>query len=149
MSYVDGSGELTSGESTTLDGITTGKVPKKTATGFEDSDPYNPAALAATGGTATGLTKLGVRDTSAAYDAVVAATSSTPLTAERTLTVDLVNASRTLKVTANAEVGGTNTGDQTVTGLGLEDATFVLCGVLDSMLHPEAKAFITRHGGEV
>ena len=113
-------GRLTSSESTTLDGITTGKVPKKTATGFEDSDPYNPAAAAVTGGTATGLTKLGVRDTSAAYDAVVAATSSTPLTAERTLTVDLVNASRTLKVTANAEVGGTNTGDQTVTRLGLD-----------------------------
>ena len=80
----------------------------------------NATAVAITGGTATGLTKLGVRDTSAAYDAVVAATSSTPLTAERTLTVDLVNASRTLKVTANAEVGGTNTGDQTVTGLGLD-----------------------------
>ncbi len=84
----------------------------------------NAGAVAITGGTATGLTKLGVRDTSAAYDAVVAATSSTPLSAERTLTVDLVNGSRTLKVSGNAEVSGTNTGgntgDQTVTGLGLD-----------------------------
>ena len=82
--------------------------------------PTQPSNANITGGTATGLTKLGVRDTSAAFDAVVAATSSTPLSAERTLTFDLVNASRTVKVTANAELGGVNTGDQTVAGLGLD-----------------------------
>ena len=67
--------------------------------------PYNPAAAAITGGTAIGLTKLGVRDTSAAFDAVVAATSSTPLTAERTLTFDLVNAARTLRADQLVAVG--------------------------------------------
>ena len=81
------------------------------------------AAVAITGGTETGLTELGVRDTSAAFDMDIAATSSTALTAKRTLTVDVVNANRTMKVTANAEIGGTNTGDQTVTGLGLDALT--------------------------
>ena len=49
-------GRLTSSESTTLDTITVGKVPKKTATGFEDSDPYDPAAVAIEGGTIGGIT---------------------------------------------------------------------------------------------
>jgi hypothetical protein len=63
-------------------------------------------------GTIDGLTSLGVRDTSAAHDVKMAAVSSTALTADRTLTLDLVNASRTVKVTANAEIGGVNTGDE-------------------------------------
>lgn len=52
-------------------------------------------------GTADSLTSLSVRDTSAAYDVTLAATSSTALTAGRTLTIDLVNAARTLKLGAN------------------------------------------------
>ena len=59
--------------------------------------PYNPAAVAITGGTVVGLSKAAVRDTSAAYDVVVAATSSVPLTAERTLTIDVQNSSQTVK----------------------------------------------------
>ena len=64
MIYVDGSGELSSTESTTLDGLSTGAVPVKTTTGFatatQDNVPngttakqYNPAAIAMTGGTST------------------------------------------------------------------------------------------------
>ena len=96
---------------------------------------FNPAALAVTGGSATGLTELGVRDTSAAFDVDIAATSSTALTAKRTLTVDMVNASRTLKVTANAEIGGINTGDQTVGLLtsGVTTATNIVVTDGDSM----------------
>ena len=52
-------------------------------------------------GTADSLTSLSVRDTSAAYDVTLTATSSTTLTAGRTLTLDLVNAARTLKLGAN------------------------------------------------
>lgn len=59
------------------------------------------SAIAVTGGTAAGLTGLAVRDTSAAFDVTIAATSSTTLTAGRTLTVDMVNAARTLKLGAN------------------------------------------------
>jgi len=46
-------------------------------------------------------TSLKIRDTSAAFDVSLAATSSTTLTAGRTLTLDLANAARTLKLTGN------------------------------------------------
>jgi hypothetical protein len=71
-------------------------------------------AVLANGATVTAVAKLGLRDTSAAYDTVIAATSSTPLSAERTLTLDLANGSKTLKLPGNAVVSGTNTGDQAV-----------------------------------
>ena len=61
------------------------------------------------GGTATGLTGLAVRDTSAAYDVTIAAVSSTALTAGRTLTLDMVNAARTIKLAGNIDIGGTLT----------------------------------------
>ena len=77
---------------------------------------YIPNAVAISGGTATGLTKLGTRDTSAAYDVVHKATSTTALTAEREITWDVDNAARTVKFTsATPSLGGTNTGDQTIT----------------------------------
>src|SRR5205823_5896317 len=78
------------------------------------------SAVAITGGTLAGLTGLAVRDTSAAFDLTLAATSTTALTAGRTFTVDVDNGSRTLKlqanltVTATATLSGTNTGDQVV-----------------------------------
>jgi len=58
-------------------------------------------ALTGTSGSITGLTALAIRDTSAAFDVTLAAISSTTLTAGRTLTLDLVNAARTLKLTGN------------------------------------------------
>jgi hypothetical protein len=54
-----------------------------------------------TGASSTALTSLGIRDTSAAYDVTIAAVSSTALTAGRTLTLDLVNAAKTLKFGGN------------------------------------------------
>ena len=58
------------------------------------------------GGTHTGITGLGIRDTSAAFDVTVAATSSTALTAGRTLTLDLVNGARTLKLAGDFATAG-------------------------------------------
>jgi hypothetical protein len=55
-------------------------------------------------GASTSITNVGtfaLRDTSAAFDLTIAATSSTALTAGRTLTLDLVNNARTLKLGAN------------------------------------------------
>jgi hypothetical protein len=52
----------------------------------------------------TGITNLGIRDTSAAFDVTLAATSSTTLTAGRTLTVDVVNAARTIKLAGNIDI---------------------------------------------
>ena len=48
------------------------------------------------GGTLAALTGLAVRDTSAAFDVTLAATSSTTLTGGRTLTIDMANAAQTL-----------------------------------------------------
>jgi hypothetical protein len=58
----------------------------------------------AAGGALTGITGWGVRDTSAAFDVTIAATSSTPLTAGRTLTLDVVNGARTLKLGSNLTI---------------------------------------------
>jgi hypothetical protein len=59
------------------------------------------SAAAFTSGTLAGLTGLAIRDTSAAFDVTFAATSSTTLTAGRTLTFDVTNAARTIKLTGN------------------------------------------------
>ena len=79
------------------------------------------SAVAITGGTIAGLTGLAIRDTSAAFDLTIAATSAGILTAARTLTIDVSDAARTidlagnLTVSAAATISGTNTGDQTIT----------------------------------
>ena len=52
-------------------------------------------------GTADSLTSLSIRDTSAAFDVTIGATSSTILDAGRALTIDMVNAARTVKLTGN------------------------------------------------
>ncbi len=56
-----------------------------------------PSALTAL----AGLTAYGIRDTSAAWDVQLGATSSTTLTANRALTFDVTNAARTIKLTGN------------------------------------------------
>jgi hypothetical protein len=61
------------------------------------------------GGTHTAITSLGIRDTSAAYDVTLAAVSSTALTAGRTLTLDMVNGARTIKLAGNLDITGTFT----------------------------------------
>lgn len=53
------------------------------------------------GGGHTAMSNLGLRDTAAGFDLTLASTSSTTLTAGRTLTFDVVNAARTLKLTGN------------------------------------------------
>ncbi len=61
------------------------------------------------------LTGFSLRDTSAAFDVTLAATSSTTLTAGRTLTLDMVNASQTLKLTGSPTLSGiTTTGTGTL-----------------------------------
>jgi hypothetical protein len=64
------------------------------------------------GGTADALTSLSVRDTSAAFDLLLAGTSSTALDANRTLTIDVDNGSRTLALKKNLTV---QTGNLTLT----------------------------------
>jgi hypothetical protein len=64
----------------------------------------NASAVAVTGGTLAGLTGFAIRDTSAAFDVTVAATSSVALTAGRILIIDVVNAARTLKFGSNLTI---------------------------------------------
>lgn len=56
------------------------------------------------GGTADSLTSLSVRDTSAAFDVTLASTSSVTLNAARSVTLDVVNASRTIKLAGNIDL---------------------------------------------
>jgi hypothetical protein len=87
-------------------------------------------------GTVDSLTSLSVRDTSAAYDVKIAATSSTTLTAGRTLTLDLVNAARTLKLGANFT---TLTNAVTLTGAsGGSSVTLPASGTLATLAGTEA-----------
>lgn len=64
------------------------------------------------------LNALAIRDTSAAFDVVVSMVSSVALTVQRTLTVDVKNASRTLTMSGNADISGTNTGDISLSAIG-------------------------------
>jgi len=67
-------------------------------------------------GSFSGLTGAGFRDTSAAFDVTLGFTSSAALTAARALTLDVVNASRSIKLAGNVDLGGnfTTTGSGTL-----------------------------------
>lgn len=99
------------------------------------------------GGTHTGITSLGIRDTSAAFDVTLAAVSSTTLTAGRTLTLDMVNAARSAKLQGNLDVGGnlttaaafTTSGANalTLTTTGSTNVTLPLTGTLSTLAGSE------------
>ena len=86
------------------------------------------------GGTHTGITSLGIRDTSAAYDVTLAAVSSTTLTAGRTLTLDVINGARTIKLAGNVDLAGnlTTSGAYAVTlvATGATNVTLPTSGTL-------------------
>jgi hypothetical protein len=91
----------------TYDTAGTGNVFKINGTSITDKTGTGKAVLDTSptiSGTSTSITNVGtfaLRDTSAAYDVTITATSSTTLTAARTLTLDLVNSSRTFKLGGN------------------------------------------------
>jgi len=91
------SGTLTVTGHVTLEGVTSTSATGSGALVFGTSPTIS-------GGGHTGITSLGIRDTSAAFDLTLAATSSTALTAGRTLTVDVVNAARTIKLAGNFDI---------------------------------------------
>lgn len=84
--------------------VFTNQSGSRTALGLGTISTQNANAVAITGGTIAGLTGLAVRDTSAAFDLTFAATSSTPLSAGRALTFDVVNGARTIKIGSNLTV---------------------------------------------
>lgn len=102
-----------SGSDTVVGRATTDTLTNKTLT----SPTVNTPTIA--GGTHTAITGLGIRDTSAAFDVTVAATStSAALTAGRTLTLDMGNVAHTVKfgTTANT-ITFPNVASDTVTML--------------------------------
>lgn len=86
------------------------------------------------GGTTDSLTSLSIRDTSAAYDVTIAAVSSSALSAGRTLTLDVVNAARSLKLAGNLDLAAnlTTSGANalTLTTTGSTDVTLPTSGTL-------------------
>ena len=60
-----------------------------------------PALGGVTSGTLSGITGFALRDTSAAFDLTITATSSAALSAARTLTIDVSNANRTIDLAGN------------------------------------------------
>ena len=95
------------------------------------------------GGTADSLTSLSVRDTSAAFDVTIAAVSSTALTAGRTLTLDMVNAARTIKLQGNLDIGGTITTAAAFTTSGANALTLTTTGATNVTL-PTTGTLITN-----
>ena len=82
----------------------------------------------------TGLGTLALRDTSASFDVQIGATSSTALTASRALTLDVVNAARTLKLAGNLDLAAnfTTSGANalTLTTTGSTNVTLPASGTL-------------------
>ena len=108
---------ITSGQNSLLDALTVSATELNYVDGVTSAiQTQLDALLPEAGGAFTGLTGAGYRDTSAAYDVTLGFTSSTSLTAGRALTVDVVNASRTVKLAGNIDLGGnlTTTGSGTI-----------------------------------
>lgn len=94
-----------------------------TLTGTETLTNKTLTAPDINAGTADSLTSLSIRDTSAAFDVTLAAVSSTALTAGRTLTLNMVNAARTVKLQGNIDLGGTLTTASSLTTSGANALT--------------------------
>lgn len=72
------------------------------------------ATMSVTGATTLSNTGLHLLDTDSSHDLIIAPGSN--LTADRTLTITTGDADRTLTISANATISGTNTGDVTLSG---------------------------------
>ncbi len=94
------------------------------------------------GGTVDSLTSLSVRDTSAAFDLKFAGTSSSALTATRTITFDVQNASRSVAIYGAVAFGGNfqyvNAHGMALRTTASTDVTFPTTGTLATLAGAEA-----------
>lgn len=82
--------------------FTVGQLANTDITGLGTMSTQSAGAVAITGGSIVGLTGLAIRDTSAAFDVTIAATSAVTLTAGRILTLNMRNVAHTLDLGATA-----------------------------------------------
>lgn len=135
-----------------------GLAATQTLTGKTLTSPTltSPAINGGTGSLG-GLTALGIRDTSAAFDVLMAATSSPALTAQRTITWDVENASPTIHLAGSMSFGNSNfvaSGNFAVTHnyTGATTVTFPTAGTLSTVAGTETptnKTFDTAATGNV
>ena len=104
------------------------------------------SGISITSGDISGLTTLAIRDTSAAFDVTFAATSSTTLTAGRTLTLDMVNAARTIKLQGNLDIGGALTTAAAFTTSGANALTLTTTGSTNVTLPTSGTLYGTATG---
>lgn len=109
-----------------------------------------------TGMSSTAIALLALRDTSAAFDLTFTATSSTALTAGRTLTIDMVNTSKTIKIPALSNFSTLSDGSsgQALTTLGTNTGyawTSVATNpmtTLGDLMYGGASGAVTRLAGD-
>jgi len=100
-----------------------------------------------TGGTHSAITTLGIRDTSAAFDVTIGATSSVTLTAGRALTIDVQNAARTIALGGNISLAGALTTAGAFTTSGAFGVTLTATGTTALTL-PTTGTLATLAGSE-
>lgn len=142
-SLVVGTTTITSGTTTRVLYNNGGTLGEYTITGTGSVVMGTAPTIA--GGSITGLTALAIRDTSAAFDVTLAATSSTPLSAGRTLTIDMVNAARTVSLAGNLTLAGafTTSGANSLT-LTTTGSTNVTLPTTGTVLTADSTATLTN-----
>lgn len=119
--FLNGTNTWANAQTFTTAPVFTDASGSRTALGLGTIATQAASAVAVTGGTLAGLTGLAIRDTSAAFDVTLAATStSATLNAGRTLTLDMGNVAHTVKfgTTANT-ITFPNAASDTVAMLGV------------------------------